>query len=46
VPKAIGDVTGLPGFFDTLREHGYDEALIDRLARENWLACLDRSLTA
>ena len=46
VPKAIGDVTGLPGFFDTLRKHGYDEALIARLARENWLACLDRSLTA
>ena len=46
MPKAIGDVTGLPGFFDTLRKHCYDDALIARLARENWLACLDRSLTA
>ena len=38
----IGDVTGVPGFFEGMRRHGFDEALIVKLARENWLACLER----
>ena len=44
VPKAIGDVTGVPKLFKAMRQHGYDDQLITKLARDNWLACLDRSL--
>jgi membrane dipeptidase len=44
VPNLIGDVTGVPNFFDALSSHGYDDALLKKLARENWLNCLDRSL--
>lgn len=45
LPERIGDVTGVPRLFDAMAAHGYDEALIAKLARENWLACLDRCLT-
>lgn len=44
VPQLIGDVTGVPRLFKALADHGYDAALIDKLARDNWLNCLDRSL--
>jgi membrane dipeptidase len=44
VPDVIGDVTGVPRLFDAMAAHGYDDALIAKLARENWLACLDRAL--
>lgn len=44
VPQSIGDVTGVPNLFAALERHGYDEALLSKLARENWLDCLDRSL--
>ena len=44
VPDLIGDVTGVPRLLAALSEHGYDDALLAKLARENWLACLDRSL--
>ena len=44
VPNLIGDVTGVQGLFEALRLHGYDDALLGKLAMGNWLACLDRSL--
>ena len=44
VPRPMGDVTGVQALFEQLRAHGYDDALLARLARDNWLACLDRSL--
>ena len=44
VPKLIGDVTGVPGFLAALSAHGYDKALLTKLARDNWLDCLDRGL--
>jgi len=43
VPEGIGDVTGLPLLLDALRSHGYDEALLEKLAWRNWLAVLRRS---
>jgi membrane dipeptidase len=46
VPEAIGDVTGVPRLLDAMATHGYGAPLIAKLARENWLACLDRALTA
>jgi membrane dipeptidase len=44
LPEVIGDVTGVPRLFQAMAAHGYDDSLIAKLARENWLACLDRSL--
>ncbi|MDG3040233.1 dipeptidase [Roseicyclus marinus] len=43
-PAVIGDVTGVPRLFDAMAAHGYDAPLIAKLARDNWLACLDRCL--
>ena len=43
-PDVLGDVTGVPGLFERLAEHGYDDALLTKLARENWLAALDRTI--
>lgn len=45
VPELIGDVTGVPRLLEALEKHGYGETLIKKLARDNWLACLARSLT-
>jgi membrane dipeptidase len=44
LPDLIGDVTGVQHLFDAMAAHGYDTPLIAKLARENWLACLDRCL--
>jgi len=44
VPEPIKDVTGVPKLFQALSGHGYDGPLLAKLARSNWLACLDRTL--
>ncbi len=44
LPEGIGDVAGLPALIDALRAHGYDRALIEKLAHGNWLRLLDRVL--
>lgn len=44
VPDLIGDVTGVQHLLQTLSDHGYDDALLAKLARDNWLSCLERSL--
>lgn len=44
VPDLIGDVTGVQGMLQAMSAHGYDKALVVRLARDNWLSCLARSL--
>ena len=46
VPDPIKDVTGVPKLFEALAEHGYDAPLLAKLARDNWLSCLDRCLKA
>lgn len=43
VPEAIGDVTGLPHLLNALREAGYTEALIHKLAQGNWLRVLRKT---
>lgn len=43
MPDGIGDVTGLPRLLAALRGHGYDEALIRKLAWDNWLTVLRRT---
>lgn len=37
VPDSIGDVTGVPGVFDALRDAGYAERDLEKLAHGNWL---------
>lgn len=44
VADPIKDVTGVPLLFNALAAHGYNNALLAKLARDNWLACLDRCL--
>jgi membrane dipeptidase len=44
VPNPIKDVTGVPNLFQALSDHGYGGDLIAKLARDNWLGCLDRTL--
>ncbi len=44
VPKSITDVTGVQGLLAAFSEHGYDQALLAKLARDNWLNCLERSI--
>jgi membrane dipeptidase len=40
VPKAIGDVSGLPNLLAALRDGGYDEAQLKKLAHGNWIRVL------
>jgi membrane dipeptidase len=43
IPQAIGDVTGLPKLIAALREHGYDDVSLRKLAFENWVRVLDKT---
>lgn len=43
VPAPLGDVAGLPRLLEALAAHGYDRALIERLAFRNWLDVLART---
>jgi len=44
LPDLIGDVAGVPRLLQAMAAHGYGDDLIARIARENWLACLERCL--
>ena len=43
MPKEIKDVGGLPVLLAALKAHGYSDALLHKLAHQNWLALLDRT---
>ena len=43
VPEAIGDSAGLGALRQAMRDHGYDEGLIKKLAHENWLRVLEKT---
>ena len=43
MPRAIGDASGLPRLLAALRERGYDEASLRKLAAGNWLRVLGRT---
>lgn len=43
VPRAIGDVGGLPALLGAFRKAGYGEDLIARIAWRNWLGVIERS---
>ena len=40
MPREIGDVAGLPKLIEALRQRGYDESALRKLAHENWLRVL------
>ncbi len=40
MPRGIGDVSGLPALLEALRERGYDEAELRKLAHDNWVRVL------
>jgi membrane dipeptidase len=40
IPQEIGDVTGLPRLLEALRQAGFDEAALRKVAGENWLRIL------
>jgi membrane dipeptidase len=40
IPDAIGDAAGLPHLVDALRDHGFNEPLLEKLMWNNWLRVL------
>lgn len=42
MPANMPDVTGLPGLIEAMRAHGYDQALLERIAWRNWVDMLER----
>ena len=40
MPREIGDASGLPKLLAALRERGYDQAALKKLAHENWIRVL------
>ena len=43
VPQGIGDVVGQQALLEAFRAHGYGEALIAKIAHENWFRVLERT---
>jgi len=43
VPDVIGDCAGLPNLIEALRTHGYDDALLNKIAHQNWINTLRRT---
>jgi len=43
MPRPIGDAAGLPHLIEAMRQRGYDDALIRKIAFENWLRVLERT---
>jgi len=43
IPESIRDAAGLPRLIDGMREHGYSEELIAKLAHQNWLRLMERT---
>ncbi|MFD1912195.1 dipeptidase [Halodurantibacterium flavum] len=44
VPQDIGSAAGLPVLFEAMRKAGFDEPLIRRIAWDNWLGLIGRSI--
>lgn len=43
IPREIGDVAGVPRILDLLRQRGYDEPTLRKIAYENWLRVLGKT---
>ena len=46
IPRALGDVTGLPRLLDALREAGFGEDELERIAWGNWRRVLEAAWAA
>jgi len=46
MPEVVAGVEKLPDLIGALRGHGYDDALLNRLAHGNWLALMERTFGA
>lgn len=46
MPADLGDVTGLPRLLQALREHGYDDKVLEKIAYRNWFRVLRDSWKA
>lgn len=44
MPKEIGDVTGVPKLLQALLDKGYGETLIRKIALDNWLSLVERTI--
>ncbi|MDK4717908.1 dipeptidase [Rhizobium sp. CNPSo 3968] len=44
IPEAIGSSAGLPVLMDSLRTKGYSDTLLLKIASENWLSVLARTI--
>ncbi|HLI69990.1 MAG TPA: dipeptidase [Ktedonobacteraceae bacterium] len=43
ISTEIGDAAGLPKLINALREHGYDDAALNKIGHENWLRVLAKT---
>lgn len=43
IPQPIGDVAGLPNLIRAMLEHQFGEALVRKIACDNWLGVLERT---
>ncbi len=43
MPNELGDAAGLPRLMAALRDHGYDEAALRKIAYDNWLRVLQKT---
>ncbi|HXZ05193.1 MAG TPA: dipeptidase [Ktedonobacteraceae bacterium] len=43
IPQEIGDASGLPNLVNALRESGYDDRALRKLAYENWVRVLSKT---
>ncbi|OCW57207.1 dipeptidase [Hoeflea olei] len=43
LPDVIGDVTGVQALITEMRNRQYGEALIEKIARKNWISLLERT---
>jgi Zn-dependent dipeptidase, microsomal dipeptidase homolog len=44
IPAAIGDVTGVPRLLQAMLDHGYGETLVRKIALDNWLSLVERTI--
>ncbi len=44
IPRDIGDASGLPRLIEAMKERGFDDELVNRIAYGNWLDLLERTI--
>ncbi len=44
IPAALGDVAGLPKLVEALRNHGFDEATLEKICWRNWVDVITRTI--